>query len=78
MGLGNVGSGVANALLSQMDFLSVRVNRSLNLRKVLVRDPSKHSNSQVPPQLLTTNPEDILDAPDIHIIVEPLTKKYCQ
>jgi len=70
MGLGNVGSGVANALLSQMDFLSVRVNRSLNLRKVLVRDPSKHSNSQVPPQLLTTNPEDILDDPDIHIIVE--------
>jgi len=36
----------------------------------LVRDLAKPRNSNLPPSLLTTDPEDILSDPDIHILVE--------
>ena len=70
MGLGVVGGGVATALLNGTDTINRQIGRAVNLKKILVRDPGKPRDFQHPPGLLTTNPEDILADPDIHIVVE--------
>ena len=70
MGLGVVGGGVAAALLQQPASLLQRTGRNINLRRVLVRDPSRPRDVQLPAGTITTNAEDILADPDIHILVE--------
>ena len=70
LGLGVVGGGVAEALLEQPDVIAGRIGRPLNLRRVLVRDPSRKRDVHLPDGLITTNPEDILADPDISLVVE--------
>ena len=70
MGLGVVGGGVASALLQEPSPVAARVGRPVNLRRVLVRDRTRARDVEVPPGLLTTNAEDILDDPEIDILVE--------
>ncbi len=70
MGLGVVGGGVASALLQEPSPVAGRVGRPVNLRRVLVRDRSRPRDVELPPGLLTTNAEDILDDPEIDILVE--------
>ena len=70
MGLGVVGGGVANTLLEQSSDIARKVGRPINLKRVLVRDPAKSRNTSVPPELLTTNPEDLLYDPEIQILAE--------
>ena len=70
MGLGVVGGGVASALLQEPSPVSARVGRGVNLRRVLVRDTSRIRDIDVPADLLTTNADEILDDPEIDIVVE--------
>ena len=70
MGLGVVGGGVAAALLQDPSPVAARVGLPVNLRRVLVRDRSRHRDVELPPGMLTTNAEDILDDPEIDILVE--------
>ena len=70
MGLGVVGTGVAAKLLGNGASLSDVTGRPVNLKKVLVRDPSRPRDIDLPAGVLTTNAEDILAAPDIHVVVE--------
>ncbi len=70
MGLGVVGGGVASALLQEPSPVAARIGCSVNLRRVLVRDRFRPRDVEVPQALLTTNAEDILDDPEIDILVE--------
>ena len=70
MGLGVVGGGVASALLRDPSPVAASVGCPVRLRKVLVRDISRSRDVELPPGLLTTNAEDILDDPEIDILVE--------
>ena len=70
MGLGVVGTGVAAHLLGKNAVLSDLTGRSVNLKKVLVRDASRSRDVELPAGVMTTNAEDILSDPDIHIVVE--------
>jgi len=70
MGLGSVGGGVAATLLARSDTLSDKIGLPISLKKILVRDLGKPRDSAIPQGLLTTNPEDILDDDDIHVVVE--------
>src|SRR5687768_6497 len=70
LGLGVVGCGVAQALLSKADGIARRVGRPVVLRRALVRDPAKPRGLDAP--LLTTDPWAILDDPDVDIVVEVL------
>ena len=70
MGLGVVGGGVASVLLQDPSAVAARVGRPVNLRRVLVRDRNRARDVELPPGLLTTNAEDILDDPEIDILVE--------
>ena len=70
MGLGVVGGGVAATLLDQSQSISKRIGLPVNLKKVLVRDPSKQRDTSIPAGIITTNPEDVLADPSIQIVVE--------
>ncbi len=70
MGLGVVGTGVASILLNKQESLTGVTGRPVNLKKVLVRDLTRPRVIDLPDDLLTTNAEDILADPDIHILVE--------
>ena len=70
MCLGVVGGGVATALLEQSDDISGKVGRRVNLKKILVRDAAKPRDPGISASLITTNPEEILADPGIHILAE--------
>lgn len=72
LGLGTVGGGVAAALLDNAPAIRRKTGRELRLRKVLVRDAGKARHPTPPPDLLATNPEDILADPEIGIVVETI------
>ena len=60
MGLGVVGTGVATHLLDRGSSLADVTGRSVNLKKVLVRDPALPRDIKLPSGVMTTNAEDIL------------------
>ena len=72
MGMGTVGGGVAAALLQNADAIQRKTGRAVRLRRALVRDASKIRQPTPPAGMLTTNPEDILSDPDVHIVVETM------
>ncbi|MQF64543.1 homoserine dehydrogenase [SAR202 cluster bacterium AC-409-J13_OGT_754m] len=83
LGLGNVGSGVAQELIKNKELLSERAGINLELRKVLVRDIHKSRFVDVDSDLLTTNWTDVIDDPNVNLIVELIggetpAKKYVQ
>jgi homoserine dehydrogenase len=69
LGLGTVGSGVARVLLTKADALERRIGRPVALRKVLVRDPARPRSVEIPVPLVT-DPHDVLDDPDVDVVVE--------
>ncbi len=70
MGLGVVGSGVARILQQKAGVYERQIGHALRIRRVLVRDPSKERDFPVAPALLTTNAADLLNDPEIQLIIE--------
>ena len=70
LGLGVVGSGVAQALSDRADALISQARSSFVIRKVLVRDPEKSRSVDLPPHIITTSPSQVLDDPRIDVIIE--------
>jgi homoserine dehydrogenase len=70
IGCGTVGGGVARLLLEQPERLAARAGRPLRLRKVVVRHPEKERPLRLPCELLTTDLEEVLRDPDIHVACE--------
>ncbi|NDE75628.1 MAG: homoserine dehydrogenase, partial [Proteobacteria bacterium] len=69
-GLGTVGGGVAKLLLSRRDIISREIGRPIELTKVVVRDLHRTREFEVPAELLSTDPDAILEDPTIDIVVE--------
>ncbi len=70
IGCGTVGSGVVRLLLERADLYSRRLGLTLRLKRVAELDPARRRASGAPPELFTGRDRDILDDPDIHIVVE--------
>ncbi len=70
IGLGTVGGQVAERLLTWQPQLARRAGIELCLRRVLVRDIKKPRAVAVAPELLTADPQQLLDDPAIQILVE--------
>ncbi|WP_218915193.1 homoserine dehydrogenase [Caldanaerobius polysaccharolyticus] len=70
LGLGTVGSGVIKIFQENNELIKKRTGEEVSIKKVLVRDPSKSRAVKVDNKLLTTDPGEILDDPDIDIVVE--------
>lgn len=70
LGLGTVGSGVITIIENHQDKLMHQVGCPVRLKKILVKDLDKPRAVEVSPELLTTNEEDILNDPDIDVVIE--------
>lgn len=70
LGLGGVGSRVVQALSESADMLERRLGRPISVTQVLVRDLEKPRAIPIPNGILTTNPKQIIDNPQISIVVE--------
>ena len=70
LGLGNVG-GEVTALLARCDVLiKEKTYIDFMIKRILVRDPSRHRAIQLPPAVLTTAAAAVLDDPEIDVVVE--------
>ncbi|MSP78379.1 MAG: homoserine dehydrogenase [Dehalococcoidia bacterium] len=70
LGLGVVGSGVAESLLSNHANLARRVGAPVALRGAVVRDVKKHQTTRSWPFPLYTDASKVLNAPDVDIVIE--------
>ncbi len=70
LGCGNVGSGVWKLLEDFRKEITHRNRLSIRVKKVLVRDMSKARSCAVPRELLTTSVDEVVDDPEITIVVE--------
>ena len=68
LGLGVVGGGVAQVLRDREAVVASQIGAPLALRRALIRNAEKPR--LLPPDLLTSNPQDILADPKVHIVVE--------
>ncbi|MDR3563891.1 MAG: homoserine dehydrogenase [Negativicutes bacterium] len=69
LGLGTVGSGVAKVLAGNGENIAQKIGAPVHIKKILVRNPDKARSVSVDAQF-TTDINDILDDPDISIVVE--------
>ncbi|MBI2886074.1 MAG: homoserine dehydrogenase [Chloroflexi bacterium] len=70
MGLGVVGSGVAQILAEKRDTIASLVGCPVEIKRVLVRDPARAREAPVAPERITSDPGTILDDPSISIVIE--------
>ena len=70
IGLGTVGQGVARLLTERREFLAQRLGADLVLKKTAEIDPERRRQASLAPEQLTDRDRDILDDPDIDIVVE--------
>ena len=70
LGMGVVGGGVASVLGDKSALLAKLAGAPLKLQGALVRDLSKQRAAGLPDGALTTHADDILDNPDVDIVVE--------
>lgn len=81
LGLGTVGTGVVRIVEGHQEDLSSQVGSPIQISKVLVKDAGKHRNLNLEPSLMTEDAWDIIQDPDIDIIIEVMggiepTKEY--
>lgn len=70
-GFGTVGGGLCELLRDNADIISRRTGRGMSIRSILVRDASKARSVAPPPGAkLTTDAADLLDDPEINVVVE--------
>lgn len=70
LGCGVVGSGTARILLNSPQELAVRAGAPIELAKVAVRTLSKPREVEVPAELLTADPWQVVSDPSIDVVVE--------
>ena len=70
LGFGTVGSGVYRLLQKNGKAIAEKTGMVPVIEKILVRDKRKKREVEVNPELLTENPSEILDNPEIDIVCE--------
>lgn len=70
LGLGTVGTGTAKILIESKDLISSRVGTALNLKRIADIDINRDRGIKFKEDVLTTDPLEVVDDPEIDIIVE--------
>ncbi|MBF0541130.1 MAG: homoserine dehydrogenase [Nitrospirae bacterium] len=70
IGFGTVGCGTIRILLNNNDLIKSRTGADVTLKKIADLDIQKDRGIVIPNGVLTTNVNEILDDPDIDIVVE--------
>jgi homoserine dehydrogenase len=70
IGLGTVGSGVAQVLLSHGDRIACQAGRPLELATIIVTDVEKPRSLQLPEGLLSSDLESLINDPAIPVVIQ--------
>ena len=70
LGLGVVGSGVIKLIENHQEKLMHQIGSEVAVKSVLVRNPEKQRDVNTDRTILTTNPDDVLNDPEIDVIIE--------
>lgn len=70
IGLGTVGSGVAQVLLSHADRIAHRAGRLIELRRVIVRDPEKSRDFPLAGDLVSSDIDTVVNDPSIPVVIQ--------
>lgn len=70
IGFGNIGSGVVKILKERKTLLSNKIGLDINIKKICDKDIVSKRNTGVSPGILTRNAEEIINDPQIDIVVE--------
>ncbi|KJE29024.1 ACT domain protein [Geobacillus kaustophilus] len=70
LGFGTVGSGVVKIIENHQEKLMHQVGCPVKVKKILVRDVQKPRDVAVDLSLLTTSAAEVIDDPDIDVIIE--------
>ena len=70
IGFGTVGTGTAKILLQNRELIEHRLGFELSLKRIADLDVHRDRGLEVPAECLTTRASDILDDPDIGVVVE--------
>lgn len=70
IGFGNVGAGVVKILRDRKNLLAEKIGMEINIKKICDKDISSRRNVSVDKRLLTKNAREILDDPQVDILVE--------
>ena len=70
LGAGTVGSALIRRLIYESDAISAKTGLELVVRGVAVRDATKPRDVVIPGGLLTEHPHEVVDNPDVRIVVE--------
>lgn len=75
LGMGNVGSGAYAILKNNAPLIEEREGLRIIVKRALVRSLNKARPNEIETDILTTNPQDVLNDPEIEIIAEFLGGK---
>lgn len=70
IGFGNVGSGVVKILREKKSFLSEKIGLEINVKRICDKDIFSKRNVSVDKKLLSSDANDIINDPQIDIVVE--------
>src|SRR5207247_6610733 len=70
LGCGHVGSAVARMLLDHAGEVASRAGRRVEVSRVAVRNLSKERDVDLPPEVFTHDPHEIVRGPSVDVIVE--------
>ncbi len=70
LGSGVVGGALLRRLIEDRQALGARTGLDLEVRKVAVRSVDKARDFTIPRHLLTTDPEEVVGDPGVHLVVE--------
>ena len=70
IGFGTIGSGVVETLNKNLDLLEKKVNKKVRLKKIVDLDIITDRGVKISPEILSTNIDDILEDPEIEIVIE--------
>ena len=70
IGLGTVGTGAYRILRDNAELIRHRVGVPVEVTKIAVRDATRDRGVAIPAGVLTTNPSQVIDDPNIDIVIE--------
>lgn len=70
LGLGNIGTGTCQLLDMNRSEIESSVGAGVEIVKILKRNKNKKGAADVPDELITTDPDEIFNDPEIDIVIE--------
>ncbi|MEC4684551.1 MAG: homoserine dehydrogenase [Nitrospirota bacterium] len=70
IGFGTVGTGTAKILLENKDVIEEKTGLQINLQSIADLDIKRDRGVKIPEGILTREISDVIDNPDIHVVVE--------